>query len=146
VGEGPPPCLGCPDPGARLSPLVDTNFLIRHLTGEPAELGERATRFLAGAQELLIAGVVVADCVYVLESFYEVERPRVAQLMRSALDLRSVRVAGADLLRRALELYELTDLHFVDAYLAATAEVYGQAIASFDRGFDRVPTIRRIEP
>jgi predicted nucleic acid-binding protein len=70
----------------------------------------------------------------------------VAEFMRAALDLTSVRVGETDVLWRALELYELTGLHFVDAYLAASAEVRDRAVASFDRGFDRLPTIRRIEP
>ena len=109
-------------------------------------MAERATRLLADAEELLFVDVVLAECVFVLESVYELDRPRVAGLMRAALDLPSARVAEADLLWRALELYELTGLHFVDAYLAASAEVRDRAVASFDRGFDRLPTIRRIEP
>jgi hypothetical protein len=40
---------------------------------------------LAGTEPLLLADLVVAECVCVLESFYEVERPRVAELMRAAI-------------------------------------------------------------
>jgi predicted nucleic acid-binding protein len=60
--------------------FVDTNILVRHLTGDPPELAERATRFLAEAQQLLLADLVVAEMVYVLESYYEVQRERVAKL------------------------------------------------------------------
>jgi predicted nucleic-acid-binding protein len=45
-------------------------------------MAARATAALATAEELLLADLVVAECVYVLESFYEVDRERVAVLMR----------------------------------------------------------------
>jgi hypothetical protein len=48
-------------------------------------MAARATAALAAAEELLLADLVVAECVYVLESFYEVERERIAVLMRAAM-------------------------------------------------------------
>jgi hypothetical protein len=44
-------------------------------------MAARATAALASADELLLADLGVAECVYVLESFYEVPRERVAELM-----------------------------------------------------------------
>ena len=64
--------------------------MIRHLTGDPPEMAARATAALAAAEELMLADVVAAECVYVLESFYEVERRRVAELMRAAIALPSI--------------------------------------------------------
>jgi len=63
-----------------VSAFVDTNILVRHLTGDPPEQAERATKFLAAADELLLADLVVAEVVDVLESFYQVPRQRVAEL------------------------------------------------------------------
>lgn len=51
--------------------LLDTNILIRHLTGDPPAQAKRATRFLAAGDNLLLVDVVFAECVYMLESFYE---------------------------------------------------------------------------
>ncbi len=122
-------------------------MIVRHLTGDPPVLAARATAALAGSGGLLLADLVVAECVYVLESFYEVERPRVAELMRAAIALPSIAVLDAPALRRALEVYELDRLDFAEAYLVAQAEVTGvDAIMSFDRSIDRVETIRRVEP
>jgi predicted nucleic acid-binding protein len=51
------------------------------------------------------------------------------------------------LLLRAIEVYELDRLDFVEAYLVASAETTGVAtIASFDRSIDRIGTVERIEP
>jgi predicted nucleic-acid-binding protein len=110
-------------------------------------MARRATAALAGERPLLLADLVLAECVYVLESFYEVERVRVAELMRAAIALPSICVIDELLLLRALELYELAGLDFADAYLVASAEVTGvDAVMSFDRGIDRVRTVARVEP
>jgi predicted nucleic-acid-binding protein len=53
----------------------------------------RATAALASADELLLPDLVVAECVYVLESFYEVGRERVAELMRAAIACRQSRLS-----------------------------------------------------
>ncbi len=66
-----------------MSVFVDTNVLIRHLTGEPQDQGRRATAFLARSDELLLVDLVVAEVVYVLESFYEIARQEVARLTRA---------------------------------------------------------------
>ena len=127
--------------------FVDTNILVRHLTGDPPDLAARATRFLEDADELLLADLIVAETVYVLESFYEVERRRVAELARAVLAFSPVRVVDAGLLLRAVEVYELERLDFAEAYLVASAERSGVAVvASFDRSIDKVQTVTRVEP
>lgn len=130
-----------------MSAFVDTNILVWHLTGDPPELARRACAFLAEADELLLTDLVAAEVVYVLESFYEVERPRVAELLRAILGFGSIIVLDKPLLLRALEVYEVDRIDFADAYLVASAETSGvDTVASFDRSIDRVGTVRRIEP
>jgi hypothetical protein len=43
---------------ARLSAFLDTNVLIRHLTGDPPAQARRATAFLAAADELLVPDLI----------------------------------------------------------------------------------------
>lgn len=139
------PCGAREEP--RLSAFLDTNVLIRHLTGDPPAQARRATAFLERADQLLLPDLIVAEVVYVLESFYEVERPRVAELARAIVGFPAVAVGDEPLLLRALEVYEVERLDFAEAYLVASAEASGVgAIASFDRTIDRLSTVRRIEP
>lgn len=122
-------------------------MIIRHLTGDPPAQAARATAALASAERLLLTDLVVAECVYVLESFYEVERTRIAELMRAAIALPSIGVLDAPLLRRALEVYAEDRLDFAEAYLVAQAEATGvSAVLTFDRAVDRVATVERIAP
>jgi predicted nucleic acid-binding protein len=130
-----------------VSAFVDTDILIRHLTGDPPDRAARATRFLTAADELLLADLVVAEVVYVLESFYEVPRARVAGLVRAIVAFPAVLVLDPAMLLRALELYETARLDIAEAYLVAQAERSGVGVvASFDRAIDRVGTVRRVEP
>ena len=46
-----------------MTAFVDTNVLVRHLTGDPPEQAARATAYLAAADELLLADLVVAEMV-----------------------------------------------------------------------------------
>jgi predicted nucleic acid-binding protein len=130
-----------------VSAFVDTNVLVRHLTGGPPDQAARATRLLAQATQLLLPDLIVAEVVYVLESFYEVPRPRVAELVRAIVAFPTIEVADEPVLLRALEVYEVHRLDFADAYLVAEAETSGvNAVASFDRAIERVPTMRRVAP
>jgi len=130
-----------------VSAFLDTNILIRHLTGDPPEQAARATKFLTEADELLLADLVVAEVVYVLESFYEVPRQRVAELVRAVIAFPAIVVLDPVMLLRALEVYEIDRLDFAEAYLVAQAERSGVGVvASFGKAIDRVTTLRRLEP
>jgi predicted nucleic-acid-binding protein len=130
-----------------LSAFVDTNILVRHLTGDPADLAARATSFLGSKRELLLTDLVAAETVYVLESFYEAPRDEVADAVRSLVGFGSIVCVDPALLLRAIEVYETDRIDFAEAYLVACAESTGVGrVTSFDRSIDRLRTIERIEP
>ena len=110
-------------------------------------MAARATAALAGDQRLLLTALVLAECVYVLESYYEVTPTQVAELMRSALALPTIQTIDPALLLRALEVYEFDRVDFAEAYLVAQAEATGvNEVLSFDRSIDKIDTITRREP
>ena len=130
-----------------MSAFVDSNILVRHLTGDPPAMAARATAYLENESQLLLTDLIVAETVYVLESVYEVPRTRVAGAMRSLVGFPSVISVDPTLLLRTLEMYEMDGVHFAESYLVACAETTGvNRVASFDRSIDRVGTIERVEP
>jgi predicted nucleic acid-binding protein len=130
-----------------VSAFVDTNVLVRHLTGDPPAMAARATAYLAVESELFLTDLVVAETVYVLESFYETPRSQLAEAIRSLVAMASILSVDPALLLRAVEVYETDRLDFAEAYLVACAETTGvNRVASFDRSIDRVATVERIEP
>ncbi|MEX0767249.1 MAG: PIN domain-containing protein [Microthrixaceae bacterium] len=130
-----------------MTAFVDTNILVRHLTGDPVRLAQRATAFLRSASGLLLADLIVAETIYVLESFYEASRLQIADSVRSLLTFDAIVTVDPALLLRAVEVYETARIDFAEAYLVACAESTGvNKVASFDRSIDRVESIERIEP
>ena len=127
--------------------LLDTNVLVRHLTGDPPGQARRATALLRSRHELILTDLILAEMVYVLESFYERPRTEISEMTRALLALPSIAVVDHDLLLRAVELYEGVRLDFAEAYLVALAELSDvNRVASFDRQIDGVETIKRVEP
>ena len=132
-----------------LSALIDTNVLVTHLTGDPPDMAARATLFLSSSSpgELVLVDFVVAEIVYVLESFYEAPRAQVADAARSIIGFEAITVVDEETLLRAIEIYEVERLDFAEAYLVAAAEsAEVDHIVSFDKSIDRMGTVRRVEP
>ena len=130
-----------------MSAFIDTNVLVRHLTGDPPAMAARATAYLREERELLLTDLVAAETVYVLESFYDAPRADVAQALRSLVAFESIVCVDPALLLRSIEVYETERIDFAEAYLVACAETTGvRRIASFDRSIDRVDTVERTEP
>ncbi len=95
----------------------------------------------------MLTDLVVAETVYVLESFYEASRGVVAEAVRALIAFESVICVDPSLLLRAAEVYEVDRLDFAEAYLVACAETTGVGrVASFDRSISRVNTVARVEP
>ena len=127
--------------------FLDTNVLVRHLTGEPAGAAGRAGRYLATARALFVPDLVLAELTYVLEKHYRAPRAQIAEAVRAVLAYPSVKTVDRDLLYRTIEIFEVHRLDFADAYLIACAEVSGVgAVASFDHDIGRIGTVERIEP
>lgn len=110
-------------------------------------MAARATAYLASSDELYLPDLIVAETVYVLESYYEAPRHQVAEAMRSLISFDSIVTVDPALLLRAIEAYEIDRLDIAEAYLVACAESTGVgSVASFGKAIDRVTTVERIEP
>jgi predicted nucleic acid-binding protein len=130
--------------------LVDTNVLIRFFTGEPREMAAKARYLVERADNgdvvLVVLPVIVAEVVYTLESFYEMERKDVASKLLSFLQSRGIEPTESNRIMDALTRCRDRNAHFADAYLASAAVELENPIASFDRDFDKFKDVRRIEP
>lgn len=135
-----------------MTQVLDTNVLIRHLTGDPADQAARATAYLGAAhpRSLLLLDLHLAEMVFVLEGPYRRTRKQVATILLAAMGLPAIEVENPQRITRVVELYAGSAFDFADAYLVAAAEERGVAeVVSFDR-FDaklrRASAVRRREP
>jgi predicted nucleic-acid-binding protein len=134
--------------------ILDTNIIVRHLTKDNPPQHTRADAFfrelaLGSVSARLPEGVLV-ECVQVLESktLYNTPRTQIQTWLSTLLRYRSLRTTHKRVYLRALELYAtFARLSFVDSLCVAYAEREANPeVMTFDRGFNRVPSIIRTEP
>lgn len=131
--------------------FVDTNVLLRFLTGEPPALARQAQSLFAavdsGQLELFLEEIVVAEVVWVLESFYEQQPTAIARTLLGMLAHDGIVCRDKARLARALALYADRGVDFADALLAVSVQDSPEKIVySFDCHFDRLPGLYRRVP
>lgn len=132
-------------PGGRPVVLLDTNVVLRFLTGEPPAQASRA-RHLLDSMPVVLSDLVAAEIVFVLASYYKRDRREIAEALRAVVAKPTVQCDNKQVLLFASDVYELTRLGFADSYLVARATTYGNGkVASFDRGIDKIKGVR-VEP
>ena len=131
--------------------FLDTNILLRHLLGDHPEQSPRATAYFRriedGELKARISDTVVFETVFTLERHYRQPKAKIREALVALIELTGIVLPGKAQLRRAFELYIELNLPFADAHHAALMEhLQLEEIVSFDREFDRIPGIRRVEP
>lgn len=130
--------------------LVDTNVLLRFLTGEPVGQALAVKALFARAAEgemiLEVSPVVVAETLYTLLSYYEIERKLAVEKLQKLLRRPGFKVRDDAAVFSAFERLNTANVGFADAFLAAMGAGENVAIASFDRDFDKFKDVKRYEP
>ncbi|HEY8623750.1 MAG TPA: PIN domain-containing protein [Casimicrobiaceae bacterium] len=132
-------------------PFVDTNVFLRHIRQDHLDHSPRATAYMTRIRrgELVVQTnvLVISEVVFTLQSFYRYSKPAVANVLLPLINLPGLKIPAKPRLRRALALYALYNVSFVDAYLAALAQQRRLSeLVSFDRNYDRILGVPRIEP
>lgn len=122
---------------------IDANVILRYITKDPPAMAEAARKLFLEAQKgkvvLKIIPLIVAEVVWVLESFYDYPKTQIAETLIQLLLCDGLEVDQSTLLTEALVLYQKKNLDFADALLAVTALQYGpSSIYSFDQHLDRI--------
>jgi predicted nucleic acid-binding protein len=136
-----------------MSQFVDTNVFLRLLTRDDPGKAERCFALFERARRgeivLHTSETIVAEIVYVLSSrvTYRLPREEVATALRPILAIPRLRLEQKESVLRALDRWQVTNLDFEDCL--AIEQVLRDdldGIYSYDRGLDRVPGVRRLEP
>ena len=126
--------------------LVDTNLIVRYLVQDNERHAKAAGRLFdacdRGDLVIVLLPVVLAECVFVLESFYGHARGDIASALGTLISSPGVEIGGAAIHLDALDRYRKTTVHFVDCLIAATAATGDIPIASFDRDFRKFNDVR----
>jgi predicted nucleic-acid-binding protein len=126
--------------------LVDTNLIVRHLVQDHEKHAKAAGKLFdacdRGDVVIVVLEAVLAECVFVLESFYEHPRRDIASALGRLISSPGVEIDGPAIHLDALDRYRKTRVHFVDCLIAATAATENMPVASFDQDFRKFTDVR----
>ncbi|OGM27709.1 hypothetical protein A3D00_00440 [Candidatus Woesebacteria bacterium RIFCSPHIGHO2_02_FULL_38_9] len=133
--------------------FVDTNIFIRFLTNdEPVkakkcfELFEQAR---LGKIKLQTTETVIAEIVYILSSkkLYALNQSEISDKIIPIIRIRGIRIPDKSLIVKALQILAEYRLDFEDCILISHMwKKKSKDIYSYDRGFDKISSIKRLEP
>ncbi len=128
--------------------FLDTNVLLRHLMQDHPEHSPKATAFLErverGDIQARISDLVVLELVFTLQRTYKQPKAQIRDVLLALLDLPGLELPGKRKFRKVFDLYVDLNISFADAYHTVLMQYLGIAeVATFDREFDRVATIKR---
>lgn len=113
---------------------VDTNVVVRYLTGDDAAQAEVARKLVAN-HPILLLQTVMLETEWVLRSMYGFPRSEVGNGLRAFAQLRTVNVQEPVQVWQALDWFA-TGMDFADAlHLAIAGAINCEALATFDREF-----------
>ena len=126
--------------------LIDTNLIVRHLVQDNEKQASIAGKLFdacdRGQVAIVMLPAVLAECVFVLESFYEHERTDITSVLSRLISSPGVEIVNAAIHLDALDRYARTKVHFVDCLIAATATAEDIPVASFDQDFRKFSGVR----
>lgn len=135
--------------------FLDTYVILRYLTRDDETKAEACYRLFQrvkdGVEEVVTCETNIAEVTYVLSSSrgpYGLGQDEISVRLMPILTLRGVRLPHKRACIRALDLYGSSPfLDFEDALAVAHMERLGiTEIVSYDRDFDRLAGVARVEP
>jgi predicted nucleic-acid-binding protein len=103
--------------------FADTNLFLRYLTNDvpaQADLVESLLhRAAKGKVNLVTTSMVIAEIVWTLESYYELDKKEIQAMILGILNTDGLEVVDSDLILQAIVHYTDKNVDFIDAFNAA---------------------------
>ncbi|MFZ3064093.1 MAG: type II toxin-antitoxin system VapC family toxin [Nitrospirota bacterium] len=117
--------------------FVDTNVFLRFFVRDiesfylkARELFEKAEN---GEIKLETSDLVIAEIVWVLESYYGFSKAEIKEVVDTILETKNIKAANHERIKEAISLYASGKMDFIDAYNIAYIKSRGhKKVATFD--------------
>jgi len=131
--------------------FIDTNIFLRFLTRDQEKQYQACRKLFFQAQKgkikLITTSLVIFELIWTLISYYEDPKEKVVEKVLSLLDFPNLKVEHKTLLFEALLLWQRKNIDFNDAFNFIWAQNKKvEQIYSYDKHFDRLSQIPRVEP
>lgn len=126
--------------------LIDTNLIIRFLVNDdPKKVFQVESLLKNKSNKNVLLDTVVAEIIWVLLSYYSLEKVDIVEKIRALIHVDTIE-CNAFLISRALTIWEKNVISYIDAYLAAVAELGGMTLYTYDKRLKAISTITVKEP
>jgi len=115
--------------------IVDANIVLRYLLLDHPILSEKAAEIIENNQ-VFIPFEVVAEVVYVLEKVYKIDRANICRSIEKLFEDDNIHTYDSDILFKALEIFSVKKIDFVDTLLCGYSLVRGDEVKTFDKGIN----------
>jgi len=130
--------------------FLDANIFLRFLTGDEKRKAAACRRLVQmaidGKLTLRTHPLILAEVVWVLESYYELPRSEIASKLELILNTPNLSVVDESAFSQAVGLYAASNIDLADCYAAALANEADDTLLSYDRDFDKLDGIEREKP
>jgi uncharacterized protein len=133
--------------------FVDANVFLRFLTqSDPVQAAAAHALFLrveSGEEKVTTSALVLFEVIFTLHSprSYNQPKERIAELLSPLIELRGLQLRNRQLWLDSFAAWLRYPLDFTDAYNVAYMRSVGLSeIYAWDRGYDHVADIQRLEP
>jgi len=133
--------------------FVDTNVFLRFLTKDNLKKSERSYKLFQKAERgdvsLSTTESVVAEIVFILQSkkIFNISREEIVKSLMPVIKIKGLKVPHKNIIITALLFYSKYNIDFEDAILASfTLNSKTKELFSYDRDFDKIEGIKRLEP
>ena len=133
--------------------FVDANVFIRFITNDDPVKAEKCYQLFQAAEKrkiiLTTNESILAEVVYILSSrtLYGLKPERIKELLLPLINLKGLRLDRKKEFLLALEIYAQKSIDFEDSLAAARMRLDKIAVIySYDRHFDKLAGVKRIEP
>lgn len=131
--------------------FIDTNIFLRYLTKDDPSKYDKCREIFKNATEgkiaLVTSGMVIAELIWTLLSYYKVAKADIVEKVSIIISTDSLYIHDKDIIADALVLYSRKNIDYIDAYNAVFMRYHGvDEIYSYDRDFDAIEGVKRVEP
>jgi len=124
--------------------LIDTNVILRYLLNDHKRFSPKSKAFMQdvanGLEKADLAPVVVVECVYVMEKFYEIPKNEIVDKLSRILNIKGIVNPDKSEILAALVKYENSNADIVDCVLATKSSPQ-RVVVSFDKDLERLKAI-----
>lgn len=130
--------------------FADTNIFIRLYLQDNPKLSPLAKEIISNCEDgryiLVICPVTILEIAWLLLSFYKISKEKVLLLFEEILQIHNIEIIDRLSIEKTISIYKAKNIDITDAYWIAIMEQEKiSEIFSFDRDFDKIKGVKRIE-